>query len=126
MNNSSYFIFGLSIILLVAVLLICGLVFRMLKERNCDCNHDRRVVLDDRGDELLWQYGNARPIVDTLLPQSGLSRRKTLRTLALGTLASFAGWMAARGKHLLWAQETLTRSLGTKGGDYPIPQTHTD
>src|SRR5689334_15630692 len=127
MNNSNYIILGLAIVLVFVVLLICCLIFRMLRKRNSDSTQERRAVLDDRGDELLWKYGNTRPIVDTLLPQMGLSRRQGLRKLALGALASFAGWMAARGKNLLWAEEILTKPGKTSqsGGGFYL-ETHTD
>ena len=101
-------------IALSGVFLIVAAVFFLLSRRHSssgrplDSNHDR-VVVDDRGDRVIWEMGQSWPLVNKEAEAKMLTRRAFVPRAVLGISAFFVGWGLTRGS-------TDAQSLQKMGG----------
>ena len=102
--NTDLFILGA--VICFGIILAIGL-YRALCKKNVESRQKRCAAIEAKGDEVLWEMGRHRPIIDTKNPIGGITKRNFARKLIVGALASFAGWAAARGANLQWTEKLL-------------------
>jgi hypothetical protein len=92
--------------------IFCVMAYRASRKKEKDSSQRKRAVVDDLGDQVLWEMGKERPIIQTKGLEVKMTQRSFLQKLALGTLVSFAGWVAARGENLVWAEKIAVSKTG--------------
>ena len=58
----------------------------------------RRAVLEDCGDDVVWEIGKLRPIVATKEFEARMGKRAFLRRVAFSVSAFLVAWLASRGR----------------------------
>ncbi|HWB59035.1 MAG TPA: hypothetical protein VG733_06075, partial [Chthoniobacteraceae bacterium] len=58
----------------------------------------RRAVLEDCGDDVVWEIGKLRPIVATPEFEARMGKRAFLRRVAFSVSAFLVAWLASRGR----------------------------
>jgi|GEM_PF-3841277 hypothetical protein len=105
MNILTLLALGVTFIFSVLGFFFCVRAYRASRREKIDSAQRQRAVIDDLGDGVLWEMGKDRPIIQTKGLELKITQRNFLQKLALGALVSFAGWTAARGENLIWAEK---------------------
>ena len=90
----------------------------------------RRAVLEDCGDDVVWEIGKLRPIVATREFEARMGKRAFLRRVAFSVSAFLVAWLASRARSVA-AFGTGTASRGERRTwppkPMPVPEDiHTD
>jgi hypothetical protein len=83
-----------------------------------DSTTRRRAIMNDCGDDVIWEVGKMRPIVAPKEFEEKLSKRSFLRHAALTAVAFMVAWLASRGKNAAFGSESRSaenRQFGKDG-----------
>jgi len=130
MTNTTLFALVIGSLIFTIALLLYVLAKRASQRNKIDANRRNRAVINELGDDVIWEAGGERPIIEVKGLQLKLTRRTALQKLAMSAVVTFAGWAAARGTNLLWAEEIAVSSEkgkpGTKTKQPGLRSSHSD
>ena len=83
----------------------------------------RCAVLEDCGDDVVWEIGKLRPIVATKEFEARVSKRAFLRRVAFSVSAFLVAWLASRGRSVAaFGTEPRPADGRLPGKPKPVPE----
>ena len=83
----------------------------------------RRAVLEDCGDDVVWEIGKLRPIVATKEFEARMGKRAFLRRVAFSVSAFLVAWLASRGRSVAaFGTEPRPADGRLPGKAMPVPE----
>ncbi len=82
----------------------------------------RRAVLEDCGDDVIWEVGRLRPVVATQEFEEHLSKRSFLRRATFSVAAFGVAWLASRGQSVALGAAPRPAGGRLSGKHPPMPE----